>query len=53
MAAQAQRLGSPGHLHLGASLAAEPLVSALDENVFAAASPVVALQLVLRHGRVK
>jgi hypothetical protein len=49
MAAQAQRLGSPGHLHLGASLAAELLVSALYGDVFATASPVVALELVLRH----
>ena len=49
MAAQAQRLGSPGHLHLRASLAAELLVSALHGNVLATAPPVVALELVLRH----
>jgi hypothetical protein len=47
MAAQAERLGGPGHLHLGASLAAELLVATLDENLFATARRVVALQLVL------
>jgi hypothetical protein len=50
MSALAEWLRSAGHLHLCASLAAEPLLAALDVDVLAAAAPVIAFHLVRRHG---
>src|SRR5688572_9031268 len=50
MPAQAKRgLRRARHLHVGALLAAELLVAALDGDVLAAAAPVIALHLARRH----